>query len=101
MCENIGECPICGRSMIKNGFNDEHHLIPKAKNGRYTDKVRIHRVCHEKIHSIWSESELASFYYTIERINSHHDMKKFIKWVKKKPDDFYAKTKLSATRKRK
>ena len=98
--EVIGTCPICDRDMIKNRFVDDHHLIPKCKNGRYTDKITIHRICHSKIHSIWKESELAGYYHTVERIREHPDMQKFIKWVAKKPPEFYTKTKMSKGRKR-
>jgi len=98
--EDIGSCLICDRNMIKNRFVDDHHLIPKCKNGRYSDKITIHRICHSKIHSIWSESELAGHYHTVERILTHPDMKKFVKWLAKKPPEFYTKTKLSNTRRR-
>jgi len=98
--EVIGPCQICGRDMIKNRFVDDHHLIPKCKNGRYTDKITIHRICHSKIHSIWTESELASYYHTVERILSHPDMQTFIKWISKRPPDFYSKTKRLNTRRR-
>lgn len=97
--EYIGNCCICDRPMVKGGFVDEHHLIPKAKNGKHTEKITIHRICHSKIHSIWTESELAGYYHTPERIKEHPDIQKFIKWVQKKPDDFYIKTKM-ANRKR-
>ena len=96
--ENV--CSICERAMIKGRYIDEHHLIPKAKNGKYTDKILIHRICHDKIHSIWTESELASYYNTVERIRTNSDMMKFIKWVNKKPCDFYTKTKMSNSRRR-
>lgn len=96
----LGTCEICSRSLIKAKFIDQHHLIPKAKNGKYTDKITIHRICHEKIHSIWSESELASYYNTPKRIKEHSDMQTFIKWIKTKSCDFYTKTKLSNGRRR-
>jgi len=98
--EYLGECPICNRDMYKNLFVDEHHLIPKSKDGKYGDKITIHRVCHEKIHSIWTEAELAGEYHTVERITSHPEMKRFAKWLKRKPPAFYVKTKMANHRKR-
>ena len=88
--KEIGECPICDRPMLEGRFVDEHHLIPKSKNGRYTDKITVHRICHSKIHSIWSEAELASYFHTVDRILENEDMQKFVKWIKNKPADFYA-----------
>jgi len=96
----IGKCPICGRDMIEGKFVNQHHLIPKCKEGRYTDKITIHSICHNKIHSIWKESELANYYNTVERIMTNPDMKTFVKWVAKKPLNFYAKTKLTSGRHR-
>lgn len=98
--EVIGLCSICSRDMIKHKFVDDHHLIPKCKNGRYTDKITIHRICHNKIHSIWAEAELANYYHTVERIREHPDIQTFVKWLSKKPPEFYSKTKMSNTRRR-
>jgi len=89
-------CPLCNRELIKP---DKHHLIPKLKGGKNGDTVDLHRICHEKIHSIWTESELRDFYHTIDRIKTHEDIQKFIKWVAKKPSDFYSPMKM-ANRKR-
>ena len=96
----MGECPICGREMFKGRFVDDHHLIPKAKKGRYGTKITIHRVCHDKIHSLWKESELANYYNTADRIKEHPEIQKFIKWLARKPADFYIKTKMANGRRR-
>jgi len=93
--DSLGVCVICNRPMIKDKFVNQHHLIPKAKNGKHTDKITIHSICHNKIHSIWTESELAGHYHTVERLLENPDMRKFIKWVSKKPNDFYSKTKMT------
>ena len=93
--ESIGDCPICGRAMINEKFINRHHLIPKSKEGKYTDQITLHSICHNKIHSIWTESELAGYYHTVERILSNPAMQTFVKWVSKKRPEFYAKTKMS------
>jgi hypothetical protein len=86
-------CCICSRDITELSYYDEHHLVPKSCGGRYGDKITIHRICHDKIHSIWTENELASWYHTVERILSHTDMQKFCKWIGKKPPEFFTKTK--------
>ena len=86
--------------MLKNRYINEHHLIPKSKQGKYGEKILLHTICHNKIHSIWTEAELAGYYHTPERILSHPDMKKFVRWVSKKPLDFYTKTKMTNGRHR-
>ena len=91
-------CPICNRELpLKSSAVDKHHLIPKSCGG--TETILIHRVCHQKLHSLFTEKELAKKYYTIELIKAHEEIKKFNKWLSKKPSDFYAKN-LTASRKR-
>lgn len=86
-------CEICSRPITQQSYWDEHHLIPKSKNGKYTEKVKLHRICHEKIHSVFTENELAAYYNTVDRILTHLDMQKFLKWIKHKTPEFYVKTK--------
>ena len=81
-------CLICKRHMPKSE-RSKHHLIPIASGGKGTDKVVIHRVCHNKLHSLFSEDYLATCLNTVALIINHPDMKSFIKWVKKMPDNYY------------
>lgn len=87
--EVVGQCPICDRDMWKGPTIDKHHLVPKCEDGTYTELM--HKICHRKIHSIWTEKELAKEFNTSEKIREDEEMKKFIKWVKKQPPDFYDK----------
>lgn len=83
-------CPICDR-ILGNKLIEKHHLIPKTFKGK--EMVLIHKICHSKIHSVFSEREILNWYHTIERIKSHLEIEKFIKWVQKYPSDFYSKNK--------
>lgn len=83
----IGLCPICDREMWKDKFVDRHHFFPKCKGGRETEWV--HKVCHRKIHSIFTENELAKEYNNPEVVKSHPEIDKFVKWISKKDPDFY------------
>lgn len=78
------KCPICGRG--SDDTMDEHHLIPKSKKGKET--VTIHRVCHDKIHSVFTNQELAKDYYTVDLIMQNEAMQKFAGWVAKKGPNF-------------
>jgi hypothetical protein len=89
--EIIGSCPICNRDMVSGPSIDKHHLVPKCKGGRITEYM--HKICHRKIHSIWTEKELAETYNEASVIIEHEEMQKFIKWVKNKDPEFYDKTK--------
>jgi len=84
-------CPLCGREMDQH--TDEHHLIPKLKKGKKL--VRLHVVCHRKIHSLFSEQELASYYNTIERLLENEDIQKFRKWIQKKDINYVDSSKMA------
>jgi hypothetical protein len=66
---------------------NDHHLVPRAYRGRAT--VRMHRICHNKIHSVFSEKELADYYHTPERLLENEEIRKFVNWVRKKDPGFY------------
>ena len=99
--KDFGNCPICGRPMNKKNSN-LHHLIPKLKGGKTDDKnmVRLHTVCHGKIHSIWSESELRDSYNTIEAIMMDERIQKFAKFISKQPTNVDMKNKMVKNHKR-
>lgn len=91
-------CDICNRELPDNLDEcNRHHLIPKSKGG--VETILIHKICHNKIHSIWTETELGNYWHTVDRILEHPDMIKFISWVNNKPLDFYTTTKDTTTRK--
>lgn len=83
---NPDQCPICQRELIDGPSVDRHHLIPKSLGGK--DMILLHKVCHQKIHSVFTERELLKTYNTIPMILSHAAIQNFIKWVKKKPATF-------------
>jgi hypothetical protein len=85
----IGICPICDREMWVGKFIDKHHFLPKCKGGRETKW--LHKVCHRKIHSIFTNTELAKEYNNPELVRSHPEIEKFIKWISKKDPNFYDK----------
>lgn len=85
----VGSCPICERDMIKGPFIDKHHFIPKCKGGKATQY--LHKVCHRKIHSIWTEKELEKEFNDPNKVCAHPEMTKFIAWIKKKEPNFYDK----------
>lgn len=85
-------CPLCERP-IPASQRDEHHLVPRLKGGRQTQA--LHRICHRQIHALFTEAELAQRYNTAQALLEHPEVRKFVDWVKKKPDDFYDSPKMS------
>lgn len=98
-------CPICGREY--GGEMQDHHLKPKTYKTRTKEVhdpdnlVRIHKICHQKIHATFDEKELLDYYHTVDRLLEHEQIQKFAKWVKKKPADFYDKSNDTKERKKK
>ena len=65
---SVGNCPICDRVMYDDGSCDKHHFLPKSKGGK--ESLLVHRVCHVKVHSLWTEAEIARDYYTPELVRA-------------------------------
>lgn len=80
-------CPLCGRPLA-HPYN-RHHLLPLSKGGRGTTTVLLHRICHDKIHSVFTEMELKRHFNTIERLQESEEIASFIKWVQKKEPEYY------------
>lgn len=88
-------CPLCDRPLGEMGNVSKHHLVPKSEGGRHGETVILHHICHQKIHSLFTERELATIYNTIDDLKSHPEMWKFIKWVRKQDPDFYQRNRRS------
>jgi 5-methylcytosine-specific restriction endonuclease McrA len=89
-------CPLCKRVLGTENV-DEHHLVPKTFGGKTTEK--LHKICHRKIHATFTERELEKYYNTWERLLENEDIQKFIKWVQKKPPEYYDGSKETTDRK--
>lgn len=83
-------CGICGRE-LGTILVEEHHLIPKTFKGKVT--VPLHKICHQKLHTVFSERELLLYYHTFDRILENEVMQVFVKWVANKDPGFYIKSK--------
>jgi hypothetical protein len=87
---NESICPLCGREMAEPC--NKHHLFPVSKGGKNTPTILLHKICHDKIHAVFTENELKKQYNTIERLQQQDEMAIFIKWVRKKEPQFYDKS---------
>lgn len=80
-------CPLCGRELVPGPSTDLHHPVPRSHGGR--EAVLVHRVCHQKIHSVFTEAELARDYADWDRLRQHPDIAAFIRWIARKPPTFF------------
>jgi len=91
-------CPLCGRPLGSMNV-DRHHLIPKTFKG--TQQFFVHKICHRKIHSVFTEKELYKSFHTWEALQAHPEIETFIVWVAKKEPGFYSRTFTTNTKRRK
>jgi predicted RNA-binding protein len=86
-------CALCGRAVPKL---TRHHLIPRHVHGRlriqrnFTREERLTvillcRACHKQIHAVFTESELARHYCSIEALAAHPEVVRFVEWVAAQP----------------
>lgn len=84
--QSLGPCPICGREMLAGPSVDRHHWQPKSYGGQ--EAQPLHLICHRKLHSLFSDKELAQSYCTPEAVRQHPHMQAFIRWVRRRPPEF-------------
>lgn len=89
-------CPLCGRPLLDDASTDLHHPVPRSHGGR--DVVPMHRVCHQKIHSVFTEAELASTYHHWPALRDHPAIADFIRWIARKPPGFYDRNRTTNAR---
>jgi len=82
-------CPLCGR-VLGTMHIDRHHLVPKTFKGK--EQFPIHKICHRKIHSVFTEKELLKAFHTWEALRGNEEIAAFIAWVSKKEPAFYSRT---------
>ena len=51
----------------------------------------MHRVCHGKIHAVFSEKELRDSYSSFDRLRAHPEIARFVDWVRRKPPEFVSR----------
>jgi hypothetical protein len=91
-------CPLCGRPIPPEARASRHHLTPKLKGGTHLGTVRLHQICHSAIHARFTEAELARRLNDIDSLRTDPDLARFIAWVRTKPNDFHARTRLTGGR---
>lgn len=60
----------------------------------------MHRICHNKIHAVFTERELAQHYHTFDRLLEHEQIQRFVRWVRRHPPQYYSRHDPPAGRRR-
>ena len=82
---SLGPCQICGRKMLSGESVDRHHWQPKSRGGNAAEY--LHRICHRKLHSLFTNKELNTDFTSPEAVRQHPEMRKFITWVRRQPPE--------------
>ncbi len=91
-------CSLCERAIPPHARASRHHLTPKLKGGTHGGTVRLHQICHSAIHARYSEAEIARRLADVESLRGDPELAGFLAWVRTKPDDFHARTRLTRDR---
>ena len=57
--------------------------------------VWLHRICHRQVHALFTEAELERGDHHVDALREHPEMARFLAWVRRKPDDFFERTRKS------
>jgi formate-dependent nitrite reductase cytochrome c552 subunit len=92
-------CELCRRASPLT----RHHLIPRSlhdktyvqkrfdREERITATLWVCRPCHNTIHRLFEEKQLALTFNTREALMSDERLRTFVDWLSRKPDGFVPK----------
>ena len=92
------KCQLCGRETTEI---TKHHLVPKEKGGKNYTTADLCRTCHAQIHALFTNIELSSRLYTIERLKKYEKVHRYLKFIVNHPGDAYIPIKKSKSARRK
>lgn len=106
-------CALCGR-VIPAGKLTRHHLVPRSRTRKTKrrrrgeerraavkqDRVTVWlcRPCHGTIHATLSEKQLERDYPTLEALQAHPQIARFVEWVRKQDPHRRVQVRWSASR---
>jgi hypothetical protein len=93
----LGPCPLCGRDLVPGPSINKHHFVPKSRGGRQTN--HLHRICHSKIHSLFTEREIERLYSEPEALLQHPEIQKFVRWLARKDPEYVDRNERAKTKK--
>lgn len=85
-------CALCGRQRPLTF----HHLIPRtchsnkwfkkrfSRDDMHSRGIDVCRNCHSFIHQQFSEKQLGRMYNTLEALQAHEAVQRFVRWVRGK-----------------
>ena len=80
---NNGQSAACELCLRESERYTMHHLIPRAKGGRFGPKARLCPTCHRQLHALFSEATLAKELHTIDLIRANPQISEYLRWARR------------------
>ena len=74
------DCELCQRQVDRYTV---HHLVPKARGGKFGPTARLCPTCHRQLHALFTESTLADELNSIALLRANPQVNSYLKWVRK------------------
>lgn len=78
------QCALC-RRQIPAYLITLHHLTPRQKGGKPEHRTPLCKPCHKQLHALFSNTELARIYPTLQSLLAAPQIRSFLKWIRKQP----------------
>ena len=84
-------CELCGRDGLKL---TRHHLVPRKMHNKARIRKKwtreelrtrvawLCRSCHNQVHAVLTEKELADTYHSLEALRDHPEIAKYAEWAR-------------------
>lgn len=71
-------CPLCQREVAAWSL---HHLVPRSRGGREGPTVLLCSDCHDAIHEMFSNRELAERFPTLDALLADERFARHVRWL--------------------
>ena len=73
-------CELCQREVDRYTV---HHLVPRARGGRFGPTANLCPTCHRQLHALFTEATLADELNSIALLRSNPRVNSYLRWVRK------------------
>ncbi len=80
---NNGQSAACELCLREAERYTVHHLVPRAKGGRFGPKAKLCPTCHRQLHALFSETTLAKELHSIDLIRANPQMSEYLRWARR------------------
>ena len=80
---NNGQSAACELCLREAERYTVHHLVPRAKGGRFGPKAKLCPTCHRQLHALFSEATLAKELHSIALIRANPQMSEYLRWARR------------------